>query len=98
MRSGRGYEVFSLEEDFRKVSQVVGPSRHYSFILAIIGVMEVMNLMASRLALKEWNIMKGIRRNLFFANVTNVMILAHNVIVTLGGRLFGISPHGLAVL
>lgn len=74
----------------------IGPSRHYSFILAVAGVMIMFNLTVSRTNLTEWNFLKGIRKNLFFANVTNVMILAHNVVVTFCGRYFGISPHGLA--
>jgi len=111
MRSGRPYFITSEGEDYErfidvniiqdikteKIFQDIGPSRHYSLIFNTFVFCQVFNFINARKIHDEKNIFAGITKNWFFAFIVLAIAGIQLIIGNLGGRVFNVSRHGMAI-
>jgi len=97
VRSGRSYYPFSTTEDYKRIINEVGPSRHYTFVFASYAAIQIFNGLISRRVNKDFNILNIFTYNkpvIFLAGVFSLLTL---LVVSVGREVFSVSHYGLCV-
>jgi Ca2+-transporting ATPase len=79
----------------RQMEEVIGPSRHLTFIFTAFVFMQIFNMFAARKIHDELNIFEGIHTNFVFIIVLVLIVLGQWVITSYGSRVFVCCLDGL---
>jgi len=95
MRSGRPHFTHGIEEDYLRFYDILGPSRHYTFIFNTFVFMQIFNFINCRKIHDEKKFYQGMLKNKFFIPMFILLTALQVIIGTYGGEVFSVSPHGL---
>lgn len=79
----------------RQMEEVLGPSRHLTFIFTAFVFMQIFNMFAARKIHDEFNIFEGIHTNFIFMGVWVIIVFGQWIITSFGGRVFVCCLEGL---
>jgi len=97
MRSGRPRMVTEIADDYLRFYDIVGPSRHYTFIFNTFILMNLFNFINCRKIHDEKNVFEGMIKNRIFMPLFVLTIAIQLIIGNFGGSVFSVSSHGLDV-